>query len=88
MVLPNFAAQAVRGEPITVYGTGEQTRCFAHVQDVVESVVRLMHSDKSINEVFNVGTDREVSMNQLAEMVRDAAGSNSPSVPKRWMLLY
>jgi nucleoside-diphosphate-sugar epimerase len=80
MVLPNFAAQAVQGEPITVYGTGEQSRCFAHVKDVVEAVVRLLGTDASINEVFNVGNDREVTMNQLAAMVRDAAGSKSPIV--------
>ena len=80
MVLPNFAAQAVQGEPITVYGTGEQSRCFAHVKDVVEAVSRLMSTDAAINEVFNVGNDREVTMNQLAAMVRDAAGSKSPIV--------
>jgi UDP-glucose 4-epimerase len=80
MVLPNFAAQAVQGEPITVYGTGEQSRCFAHVKDVVEAVVRLLGTDASINEVFNVGNDHEVTMNQLAAMVRDAAGSKSPIV--------
>jgi UDP-glucose 4-epimerase len=80
MVLPNFAAQTVLGEPITVYGTGEQSRCFAHVRDVVESVVRLMHTDAAVNEVFNVGNDREVTMNKLAEMVREIAGSNSPIV--------
>ncbi len=80
MVLPNFAAQAVRGEPITVFGSGEQSRCFGHVKDVVESVVRLMHSSAAVNEVFNVGTDREVTMNQLAALVRDTAGSSSPIV--------
>jgi UDP-glucose 4-epimerase len=77
MVLPNFAAQAVRGEPITVFGTGEQSRCFAHVTDVVQAMVRLMEAPSAVGQVFNIGCDREVTMNRLAEMVRDAAGSRS-----------
>jgi UDP-glucose 4-epimerase len=80
MVLPNFAAQAVLGEPITVYGTGEQSRCFAHVRDVVEAIVRLLHCRAAIGQVYNLGTAREVTINQLAHMVRDAAGSNSSIV--------
>jgi len=80
MVLPNFAAQAVAGDPITVYGTGEQSRCFGHVRDVVEALVRLMKTPQSIGEIYNIGTDREVTMNRLAEMVRDAADSNSEIV--------
>jgi nucleoside-diphosphate-sugar epimerase len=77
MVLPTFAAQAVRGEPITVFGAGEQTRCFAHVADVVECIRRLMASPAAIGQVFNIGTAREVTINGLAEMVRDVAKSNS-----------
>jgi UDP-glucose 4-epimerase len=78
MVLPSFAAQAVRGEPITVFGSGEQSRCFAHVRDVVEAVVRLLQTPAAVGQVFNIGSDREVTINRLAEMVRDAAGSRSP----------
>jgi UDP-glucose 4-epimerase len=78
MVLPSFAAQAVRGEPITVFGSGEQSRCFAHVRDVVEAIVRLMQTPAAIGQVFNIGSDREVTINRLAEMVRDAADSRSP----------
>lgn len=77
MVLPNFAAQAVAGEPITVYGSGEQSRCFAHVRDVVEALVRLMKTTDSIGQIYNIGNDREVTINRLAEMVRDAADSDS-----------
>jgi UDP-glucose 4-epimerase len=80
MVLPNFAAQAVQGEPITVYGSGEQSRCFAHVCDVVEALIRLIDAEAAINQVFNNGSDREVTMNKLAEMVRAAAASNSAIV--------
>ena len=78
MVLPSFAAQAVRGEPITVFGTGEQSRCFAHVHDVVEALVRLMQTPAARGQIFNIGSDHEVSMNRLAGMVRDAAASDSP----------
>ncbi len=80
MVLPTFAGQALLEEPITVYGTGEQSRCFAHVRDSVEAIVRLLEEPAAVGEVFNVGADREVTMNRLAEMVREAAGSSSPIV--------
>jgi UDP-glucose 4-epimerase len=80
MVLPTFAGQALLEEPITVYGTGEQSRCFAHVRDSVEAIVRLLEDPAAVGEVFNVGSDREVTMNRLAEMVREAAGSSSPIV--------
>ncbi len=78
MVLPTFAAQAVQGKPITVFGSGEQSRCFAHVKDVIESLMRLIDTPEAVGEVFNIGTDREVTINRLAEMVRDAADSDSP----------
>ncbi|MBK9692226.1 MAG: GDP-mannose 4,6-dehydratase [Gemmatimonadetes bacterium] len=77
MVLPNFAAQALAGEPITVYGTGTQSRCFGHVNDAVESILRLIATPAAVGEVFNVGNDEEVTILQLAERVRAAAGSSS-----------
>ncbi len=77
MVLPTFAAQALAGEPITVYGSGTQSRCFGHVQDAVEALLRLMATPAAIGGVFNVGADEEVTIHRLAEMVRDAAGSRS-----------
>jgi UDP-glucose 4-epimerase len=80
MVLPSLAAQAVRGEPLTVFGSGEQTRCFAHVKDVVEAIRRLAETPAARGQVFNVGSDREVTINRLAAMVREAAGSRSPIV--------
>ena len=80
MVLPTFAAQAVRGEPITVYGTGEQSRCFAHVNDAVHAITALMQEPAAVGEVFNIGSDREVTMNDLAELVRETAGSESTIV--------
>jgi UDP-glucose 4-epimerase len=80
MVLPSLAAQAVAGTPLTVFGTGEQSRCFAHVKDVVEAIRRLAEEPAAVGQVVNVGTDREVTINRLAEMVREAAGSTSPIV--------
>ena len=80
MVLPNFAAQALEGKPITVYGTGEQSRCFGHVKDAVEAVARLIRTPTAYGQVFNIGGNEEVTINQLAEQVRVAAGSNSPIV--------
>lgn len=77
MVLPSFVRQALRCEPITVYGTGEQTRCFGHVKDAVEAVIRLMQTPAAFGQVFNVGSDEETSVNQLAEVVREIAGSSS-----------
>jgi UDP-glucose 4-epimerase len=78
MVLPNFAAQAVRGDPIRVFGNGRQSRCFAHVHDVVRAVATLLDTPEAVGQIVNVGTDREATIMQLAEMVRDAAGSDSP----------
>ncbi|MBK6420813.1 MAG: GDP-mannose 4,6-dehydratase [Gemmatimonadetes bacterium] len=77
MVLPNFAAQALAGDPITVYGTGTQSRCFGHVNDAVESILRLIATPAAVGQVFNVGNDEEVTILQLAERVRAAAGSSS-----------
>lgn len=80
MVVPNFARQALRGEPITVYGTGDQSRCFGHVQDAVEAMVRLVEAPEAINAVFNVGSTEETTIQRLAELIRDAAGSASEIV--------
>ncbi|HSK18845.1 MAG TPA: NAD-dependent epimerase/dehydratase family protein [Longimicrobiales bacterium] len=80
MVLPNFVRCAISGRPITVFGTGDQSRCFAHVTDVAESVYRLISTRAAYGQVFNIGNDEEVSINQLAERVRAAAGSSSEIV--------
>jgi len=78
MVLPRFVAQALRGEPITVYGDGRQTRCFAAVGDVVRSLADLAAAPGTAGRVVNVGSDQETSVMALAELVRAAAGSRSP----------
>lgn len=77
MVLPNFVQFALEGRPLMVHGTGEQTRCFGHVADVVESLVRLMDTPAAQGEVFNVANDQEVSIRGLAEQVIAATGSTS-----------
>jgi len=80
MVLPRFAAQALANEPITVFGPGVQTRCFGHVRDAVEAVVRLIAEPAAVGEVYNIGSSEEVSIDELAERVRTAAGSTSEIV--------
>ena len=80
MVLPTFAAQALAGEPITVYGSGEQSRCFGHVGDAVEGLLRLIETPDAIGQVVNIGSDHEVTIGTLAEMVREAADSSSEIV--------
>ena len=78
MVLPNFVRQALAGDPITVFGTGKQSRCFCDVRDCVESLIRLVASDHSIGEVVNIGTDEEVTIERLAHLVKERTGSDSP----------
>jgi len=80
MVLPTFVRQALRGEPVTVYGGGEQTRCFTHVADVVEGLAALVHHDRTIGEIYNLGSTAEISINRLARSVIAATGSRSPIV--------
>jgi UDP-glucose 4-epimerase len=80
MVLPGFARQALRNEPITVFGSGGQSRCFGHVADVVEALVRLVDAPAAVGRVFNVGGDEETTIDELARRVKDAAKSASPIV--------
>ena len=77
MVLPNFAAQALKNEPITVYGSGDQSRCFGHVKDAVTAVIKLIDTPSAVGQVFNIGNDEEVTITQLAERVKAAAKSRS-----------
>lgn len=80
MVLPNFIKQAVANEPVTVYGTGSQQRCFCHVDDVVWSIKRLIKQPHSYGRVFNVGSQREISILELARLVKERTGSKSDIV--------
>lgn len=77
MVVPRFVQRAVRGKPIEVYGDGEQSRCFCHVSDVVGAMPKLLSDPKCHGRVFNLGSDREVSINQLADRVIELTGSEA-----------
>ncbi|MEX2374181.1 MAG: GDP-mannose 4,6-dehydratase [Dehalococcoidia bacterium] len=77
MVIPRFISQAVRDESLTVYGDGRQTRCFCHVTDVVETLVRVIESPQAQGKVFNVGGTEEVNMADLAALVIERAKSSS-----------
>ncbi|MFY9691976.1 MAG: GDP-mannose 4,6-dehydratase [Candidatus Acidiferrales bacterium] len=77
MVLPNFVRQALENSPITVYGTGQQSRCFCDVRDTIEAVLRLIATDRSIGEVVNIGTDEEISIEGLAHLVKKRTNSTS-----------
>lgn len=77
MVVPNFIQAALDGRPLMVHGTGEQSRCFGHVKDVVEAMVRLMATPAAFGQVFNVANDQEVTIRGLAEQVIAATRSAS-----------
>jgi UDP-glucose 4-epimerase len=77
MVVPRFVRQALANEPITIYGDGEQSRCFADVADIVGAMVKLSLHPAAVGQVFNVGSTEEVTIRQLAERVIQATGSQS-----------
>jgi len=80
MVVPTFVRQALAGRPVTVFGDGTQTRCFCHVSDVAGALVKLMDHPGAVGQVFNIGSDEEVSMNELADRVKARTGSRSEVV--------
>ena len=80
MVIPRFVRWALAGEPVRVYGTGGQSRCFCHVADVVEALQRLLDCPRAVGEVINVGTDRPVTIDALADKVIDLTGSKAGKV--------
>jgi UDP-glucose 4-epimerase len=77
MVIPRLVEQAVAGDPLTVYGDGSQTRCFCHVSDVVDALLRLVGHPDAEGDVFNVGSSEEVSILELAERIKASVGSLS-----------
>jgi len=77
MVLPRFIVAAKKGEPLKVFGSGKQTRCFCHVGDVVEALVRLQNCAKARGEIFNIGGTEEISILELARLVVKTLGSKS-----------
>ena len=77
MVIPNFVRQALAGEPITVFGDGNQSRSFTHVTDVVDALLKLVAEPAAIGQVFNIGNTEEISIKALAERVKALCGSAS-----------
>ena len=77
MVIPNFVQQAISGHPITVYGDGRQSRAFGYVGDVVSALANLAHHPYAVGEVFNIGNTQEITINELAELVKKMTGSKS-----------
>ena len=80
MVIPTFVKQALAGRAITVYGSGKQSRCFCYVGDVVAALVKLMDADDSVGEVFNIGSNQEISIFDLAKRVKELTSSESEIV--------
>ena len=80
MVIPRFVEQALKNEPITVYGDGNQTRSFTYVEDLVRGIIGLIDEPKAIGEIFNIGGVEEISINNLAQRVKAITGSSSPIV--------
>lgn len=78
MVLPNFVRQAMNESPITVFGTGKQSRCFCYVGDVVAALIQLVERPEAIGQVFNIGSTEEISIEGLAQLVKGKLRSNSP----------
>jgi UDP-glucose 4-epimerase len=77
MVLPTFVRQAIANEPITIFGTGKQSRCFGYVGEVVEAIYRLIHTPNAVGKVVNIGNDEEISIEELALLIKNRVGSSS-----------
>jgi UDP-glucose 4-epimerase len=84
MVLPRFVSAAMAGNPIEIYGDGTQSRCFVWVGDVVAALVKLGNSDRANGKVFNIGSDEEVTINELSDIVRDVTHSRSTVVHRSY----
>jgi UDP-glucose 4-epimerase len=77
MVIPNFVQQALTGQDLTVYGDGSQTRCFTHVLDVVKALIRLAEQTNAVGEVYNIGSDQETTILELAQKIKQMTESDS-----------
>lgn len=83
MVIPSFVQQALMGQDITVYGDGSQTRCFTHVSDVVDALIEIAEHKEAVGEVYNIGSDNEITILELAERIKylTKSASNIVFVP-------
>ena len=77
MVVPRFIEAALSNQPITIYGDGKQTRCFAHVLDVIDAVIAIAFAENTVGKVINIGNDYEISINDLARKIINETGSKS-----------
>lgn len=77
MVVPRFIMQALKNEPVTIYGTGKQSRCFVHVKDVVKALIKLADEPKAVGEVFNIGSQSEITIENLAKEIIQIVKSKS-----------
>ena len=77
MVVPRFVRRALRNEPILIYGTGQQSRCFCYVNDVVDAIIALMNCNDAIGKVYNVGSAEEITIEALADRIIEMTGSRS-----------
>lgn len=80
MVIPRFVVQALKGEPITVYGSGKQVRCFTYVSDVVDAIINLAHNAEAVGQIFNVGNTESISIYDLAGKIKEMTNSTSDIV--------
>ncbi len=80
MVVPRFVNQAIKNEDITVYGTGKQSRCFLHVKDVIKTLIKLMNNKDAVGQVFNIGSQEEISVENLAKKIIEITKSKSKLV--------
>jgi UDP-glucose 4-epimerase len=87
-VIAKFITQALRGEPLTVYDNGEQTRCFTYVADTVEGTIRAATVKEAVGRVFNIGSNRETSINELVQLIRQVTGSESEIVHMSYAAAY
>ena len=77
MVVPRFVERALKNQPVQIYGTGQQTRCFCYVEDVADAIVRLINCDKAMGKAFNIGSDEEITIEALADKIIAMTGSKS-----------
>ena len=80
MVIPRFVNQALKNEDMTVYGTGKQSRCFLHVKDVIKTLIKLMNNKDAVGQVFNIGSQEEISIENLAKKIIEITKSKSKLV--------
>jgi UDP-glucose 4-epimerase len=88
MVVPTFVKQALAGEPITVFGSGMQSRCFCHVDEIVNALISLVNEDKAIGEIINLGNTYPISIFELAQKIKEITGSTSEIVTVPYNYAY